>query len=362
MTASPADRQRKLQRHRLQMTLFSVANTSLQTGVMALFAWNGEIAWGPVGWFGLVGVGSTLAFALVVARGWNLGWGDAALLLAQVVASIVIQLGFLVVVPKLWLLFVVAVLVTYLFAMVTFSKQQLTLAWLLVGTALAGVFFAVRERFEHPGTSVTTIAILWLFFFLCLRQLTAIGQQFSGLRSQLSEKNRQLRESLERIEQLASHDDLTGVLNRRSFMRLLADEHLRAQRNTQAFSIALVDIDHFKAVNDRHGHLVGDAVLKELCQVALRSVRQTDRFARWGGEEFVLLLTPDTAQEPALVAAERLRSAVERHDWQAGAGAITVSVGVATFRGDESVEQLVARADRALYRAKDDGRNCSRAG
>jgi diguanylate cyclase len=362
VTAEPADRQRKLQQHRLRMTLISVASSSLMTGVIALLAAAGEVAWRVVAWYAAVGVGHTLIFVAVIRRGWNLRWTDHTLLLAQIAANIAIHLGFVVAVPELWLLFTVAVLVSYNFAMVGFSSAQFTAAWLLVGAAMAGAFFAVHERFRNLGTSSLTVAILWLFFFLCLRQLTAVGQQFSRLRQQLSEKNRQLSLSLERIEELASHDELTGVLNRRAFMRMLTDEHLRARRNPQPFSIALIDIDHFKSVNDRHGHLVGDAVLKELSGVALASVRQTDRFARWGGEEFVLLLTPATAQEPALLVAERLRLAVERHAWQTRAGTVTVSIGIATFQGDASVEQLVDRADRALYRAKHDGRNCTRVG
>ncbi len=353
------ERETKLQRHRLRMTLLSVANTSLQAIVIALYAWAGEVAWSVAWQFFLVGTGMSAIFASIIWRGWNLRVRDPGLLLAQIVISVLIQLVFLVLAPKLWVVFLVAVLVTYNFAMMSFSSRQFTLAWLLVGAASALALFAARGRFEHFGTSDVSIAILWLFFFLCIRQLTAIGTQFSALRTQLSEKNKQLSASLERIQELASHDDLTGALNRRAFMQLLADERARAQRTGQPFCIALFDIDHFKSVNDRFGHSAGDAVLKEFCTVAAAGIRVTDRFARYGGEEFVLLLAPSTGSGVAKVATERVRLAVEGHDWGHVAGGlkVTVSAGVAEYGSEESIEELVRRADRALYAAKEGGRN-----
>jgi diguanylate cyclase len=353
------DREKKLQRHRLRMTLLSVANTSLQSLIIALYAWAGEVPWSLAGQFFLVGNGMSATFALIIWRGWNLRMKDPGMLLAQIAISVLLQLAFLVLAPKLWVLFLIAVLVTYNFAMMSFSGRQFTLAWLLVGAASGLALFAVRGRFEHFGTTDVSIAILWLFFFLCIRQLTAIGTQFSALRTQLSEKNKQLSASLERIQELASHDDLTGALNRRSFIQLLADERARAQRTAQPFCVALLDIDHFKSVNDRFGHLTGDAVLKEFCAVAAASIRVTDRFARYGGEEFVLLLAPTTSRDVARIATERVRQAVEAHGWEhlAPGLKVTMSAGVAEFAADENIEQLMRRADVALYAAKAAGRN-----
>jgi len=353
------DRETKLQRHRLRMTLLSVANTSLQTIVIALYAWIGEVEWSIVWQFFLVGTGSSAMFALIIRRGWNLRLKDPGMLRAQIAISIFFQLGFLVLAPKLWVLFLVAVLVTYNFAMMSFNTRQFTLAWLLVGAASAVALFATRGRFGNLGTSDTSIAVLWLFFFLCIRQLTAIGTQFSSLRTQLSEKNKQLSASLERIQELASHDDLTGALNRRSFMQLLTDERARAQRAAQPFCVALLDLDHFKSVNDRFGHLTGDAVLKEFCAVAAANIRATDRFARYGGEEFILLLAPSTTSDVAGIATERVRQAIAAHDWERLAPGlkVTLSAGVAEWGAEQSIEQLVGRADEALYAAKNAGRN-----
>jgi diguanylate cyclase (GGDEF)-like protein len=214
------------------------------------------------------------------------------------------------------------------------------------------------------GTSDASLAILWLFYFLVIRQLTVIGRQFSSLRSRLSEQNLRLSESLQCIQQLASHDDLTGVLNRRAFMELLAAERSRALRTGHPFCVALIDIDHFKQVNDRFGHLMGDTVLKAFCGAATAGIRTSDRLARFGGEEFILLLVPVIGVEAGVVAAERVRQAVEVHDWNriASGLTLTMSAGVAEFNSSESIEGLIARADKALYAAKAAGRNRTIAG
>lgn len=359
MTQDPPARQEKLQRHRLRMTLLSVANTSLQAMIIALFAWNGEVSWWTPALFLLVGAGSSAAFAVVIWRRWNLRLKDPGMLLVQIGASVVIQLAFLVAEPKLWVVFLVAVLVTYNFAMMSFNARQFTLAWLLVGGTSAAALIASRGRLDHIGTSDASVAILWLFFFLCIRQLTAIGSQFSALRNQLSEKNKQLSASLERINELASHDELTGAYNRRSFMSMLLQELERSARTRQPFCVALLDIDRFKTVNDRFGHMVGDTVLKQFAEVVGANVRTTDRFARYGGEEFTLLLTPIASPLDANPAMERVRAAVEAHDWDAIAPGlrVTVSSGVAAYEPGESAEALLDRADRALYQAKHEGRN-----
>ena len=204
---------------------------------------------------------------------------------------------------------------------------------------------------------------MWLFFFLAVRRLALIGMQFSTLRDELSQRNRQLTLSIARIQELASQDDLSGAFTRRHFMELLRDERERSQRTQQPYSVALFDLDHFKSINDRFGHAAGDAVLGHFCTLVHAHMRVTDRFARWGGEEFVLLMPVTTPVGSASLAVERIRSAVASHDWSAASELaadlrVTVSAGVATSVHGESVEALIARADVALYQAKKAGRNC----
>ena len=352
----------KLQAHRLRASRMAFVSSLLQAVLVALFAGSGALPWSTAWTFGIASLGTTGAFTLAVARGWNLRWHDAWLLHAQMLANFAIQVVFIVAAPKLWFLFLASTLVSFNYAMVGFTPRQFRWTWAGFGAATALALWIGRDRFGYPELSGRTLALVWLFFFLAMRRLGLIGMQFSTLREQLSERNRELVASLARIQELASHDDLTGVFNRRHFMQLAADESGRAARTGQPYSIALFDIDHFKAINDRHGHATGDHVLRDFCEQVQAHLRATDRFARYGGEEFVLLMPATTTPATACTAVERIRLAIEAHDWsrtspQLAGHQVTVSAGVGIARNGESVEALLVRTDAALYRAKDLGRN-----
>ncbi|MGZ5187438.1 MAG: GGDEF domain-containing protein, partial [Caldimonas sp.] len=162
----------------------------------------------------------------------------------------------------------------------------------------------------------------------------------------------------------ASRDELTGVMNRRAIMGLMSDERERMSRTGASFAVALFDIDFFKRVNDEHGHLIGDEVLRRFCVAAAQAIRTTDRLGRLGGEEFLVLMPATERPEAALAAAERVRDAVERVDWVAvDVGLeVTVSAGVGIAAADDSLESVLGRTDSALYAAKHAGRNCVRSG
>jgi diguanylate cyclase (GGDEF)-like protein len=169
------------------------------------------------------------------------------------------------------------------------------------------------------------------------------------------------KEAERKLEVMAATDPLTGVTNRRFFYELAEAEVGRSLRRAHPLAVVMLDVDHFKRINDRHGHLAGDQVLRAVAAECGRSLRQSDVFARFGGEEFVCLL-PETELGPATVAAERLRAAVEAAAVPVGGGPplrVTVSVGVA-FRGADqpgSLDGLLARADAAMYASKEAGRN-----
>ena len=159
------------------------------------------------------------------------------------------------------------------------------------------------------------------------------------------------------LEHRATHDSLTGLYNRRRMTELLDAEMRRVQRHGGVFSAILFDADYFKAVNDRYGHDVGDSVLQELVGVVSERLRDVDSLARWGGEEFLILL-PATDQADAYRVAESLRCRVAEAGFT-GVGRITISLGVAAFIGGETMEQLLKRVDNRAYAAKTDGRNCT---
>jgi len=162
------------------------------------------------------------------------------------------------------------------------------------------------------------------------------------------------------LEALSITDDLTGLYNHRALQQRLKDEFLRAQRYNEPLSTLMIDIDHFKAVNDDHGHLFGDYVLAQLAKVFLANLREIDICARYGGEEFMIIL-PQTHFSGSLTVADRIWRAAAAHDFRDGRDEtrITISIGISFFpnRTVGSVEQLVACADQALYQAKREGRN-----
>jgi diguanylate cyclase (GGDEF)-like protein/PAS domain S-box-containing protein len=160
------------------------------------------------------------------------------------------------------------------------------------------------------------------------------------------------------LQRLADTDDLTGALTRRRFLSIAAAEIVRSARHHRPLSLLMLDLDHFKAVNDTHGHAVGDRVLREASRACRAALRTNDRFARLGGEEFAVLL-PETGPDGAVRLAERLRAAVAAVEVPTATEPVrlTVSVGVAGWEADDGLDELLRRADRRLYRAKQAGRD-----
>ncbi|EHP42723.1 diguanylate cyclase [Cupriavidus basilensis OR16] len=202
------------------------------------------------------------------------------------------------------------------------------------------------SRFSPSAIQTTYIAAFCLAsLFVCLGLLLTVSER---LRAQ--------------FEYLAQRDDLTGVLSRRAVLHAGSSELKNRRGGGQPLSLLLMDIDHFKRINDQHGHMVGDRVLARFAQIVGRALRHTDYLGRFGGEEFVVLL-PRTGMEAALAMAEDVRQAVEQQSAIAGQPACTASLGLASIEaGEATLDELLARADSALYRAKAEGRNRVEAG
>lgn len=162
-----------------------------------------------------------------------------------------------------------------------------------------------------------------------------------------------------RLQYMAMYDALTETLSRRALIQQLEAEIQRARRHSRQFSILMLDIDHFKNVNDTYGHIAGDAVLRELALALRTTTRRSDYVGRYGGEEFMVLL-PETPLDKAVLLAEKLRKAVNQMVVQAEGHTIkntTTSIGAAGFEDDPSVESFINRSDKGLYKAKRNGRN-----
>lgn len=172
---------------------------------------------------------------------------------------------------------------------------------------------------------------------------------------ELEELNSKLAQEVKLAEHNASYDVLTGVYNRRMFEEMLSKEMNRAKRYSHPLSVILLDIDEFKLFNDKHGHKKGDQILSEISAVLQKNLRESDTLARWGGEEFIILL-PNITVSQAKEKSETIRKNIEQTSF-CGTWRLTCSFGVTSYIDGESSDSIFIRADKALYEAKDLGRN-----
>ncbi|QLI80231.1 diguanylate cyclase [Chitinibacter fontanus] len=231
----------------------------------------------------------------------------------------------------------------------------------VVGTAMGyGQFANASSALAFFNLQLFIFAIMLTMQYHASTQASLQRRQ-GELEQQIQARTQELISANAQLLELASTDDLTQVPNRREWQKRCAEAIVRSRRYKQPMSIILLDIDHFKKINDRHGHLIGDLVLKRISQICVSKLRTIDTFARWGGEEFVILL-PETDQQQATIVAEKLRKTIEAEPLNfEGSQAIraTISLGVTALSMiDLTLDDLITRTDEALYAAKANGRNC----
>ena len=219
-----------------------------------------------------------------------------------------------------------------------------------------------QRMYDSDGVSVGLVGVIVDVTKAKVAQqaLEERSRELEAINAELAASNAQLAEARQTMEQLAMHDQLTGLANRHKFLQVFAVEAERRNRNGRPLSLLVIDIDHFKSVNDRFGHLAGDACLRAVAAVLERSVRAADVVGRFGGEEFLVLL-PDTDSDGAKAAAENLGREMRNSEFTLGDArlSLTISIGVATLAPDQpgDFDSLMHRADAAVYRAKDQGRD-----
>jgi diguanylate cyclase (GGDEF)-like protein len=231
-----------------------------------------------------------------------------------------------------------------LVTMVFGTRGGLIVSGIFLGLALYPGIGHFQNPSGHHPTELLMLAQMYVsmaLVILLLAVLSSIGRL-------------QARYALA-MEVAANTDALTGLSNRRHLMQVVDEEIVRAQRYQRDLALIFFDIDHFKRVNDSHGHEVGDRVLEGLRDLFRAHMRQVDTLGRWGGEEF-MVLTPEMNEEQAAALADRLRQVVEEHAFAEGVR-LTASFGVSALTAGDSVADLTRRADAALYRAKRGGRN-----
>jgi diguanylate cyclase (GGDEF)-like protein len=345
-------------RQRRQMLGLIGASYVVDAAILLLYAWAGTIPAniGPA--FGICGLTSVGCFILLSETGINDRFSDHYFVLQQSIVSVIIMLAFAWLAPEVGVLFLCTLFVVFSFSALRSTPRQTAIAWTVMALGLGALFLLTDKPVSIPHQSYLERFTTMLAFTLTIGRCMFLGIFASSLRESLYRRGVQLKEAYKRIEELAELDELTGAFNRRCIMRMLDDEIARAHRSKTPFSVALIDLDWFKRVNDAYGHPTGDEVLRAFAITVFANIRNIDRFGRYGGEEFLLIL-PDTSRDTAARILDRQREIIAGLDWSAFSSGmrVTISAGVATLGADEAADALLARADAALYKAKAEGRN-----
>lgn len=302
-------------------------------------------------------VAGTLLFYLPVRMSGRLALSPSLLAMAQAVFAIgCIVAAYAVVGPARASTLAILVVVLVFCAFALTPRQSYALSAFAV--VLLGAAMVAMNRLEPDRYPASQELVNFTIAASMLAAVTFLTGRLSLLRDKLKTQRAELAQALARIQELATRDDLTLLTNRRHMNELLAYEKERHDRKGHALSVALLDIDWFKRVNDACGHAAGDEVLRDFAQQALSAVRATDVLARWGGEEFLLIL-PETEPQAAALVLERMRTRIAAHAFSSGESPLKISFsgGLTVARKGEAIAATIARADAALYAAKAAGRD-----
>ncbi|MEO8320899.1 MAG: GGDEF domain-containing protein [Bradyrhizobium sp.] len=330
----------------------------IDTGILLLYAQAGTIpvTTGPA--FAACGIILVTVCLLLSESGFNDRFKDHYLVAPQSTAFMLIALAFIYIAPEVGGMFLCTLFIVFSFSSLRSTPRQTIQIWTAMTIGLAVLFLLTDKpiSFPHDGQLERFASLLALV--LAIGRCMFLGIFSSSMKKSLYQSGLKLKEAYKRIEELAELDELTGSYNRRCIMRMLDEEIARAARSGASCSIALIDLDWFKRINDAFGHPTGDEVLRTFAITMYANLRNSDRFGRYGGEEFLLVL-PDLDAEAAVRALDRLRAIISELDWSAFSSSmkVTISAGVATLKPNETPDTFLARADSALYAAKARGRN-----
>jgi len=296
-------------------------------------------------------------FYALMRSGWSQRLNDPSMTEAQTWATIAfLAWGYLIGGPgrPVALLLLVAILA---FTLSKATFPQLLRESLLAAVLFGGVMWRVAQLEGSEAAAPLVQCVFFSVLVLVLVTLCLLAGQMSRLRVEAQQHQAELRDALARIRELATHDDLTGLHNRRHMLERLNSEKHRSIRSARPFCVAMIDIDHFKRVNDQWGHGTGDMVLAAVAHAIAAGLRETDVVARWGGEEFLVMFT-DTDLATAERVLERIQQALGHATMAEGLPAlrVTFSAGVTDYQPEELLTSTLDRADRALYAAKAGGR------
>lgn len=301
-----------------------------------------------------------LIFYILVRSGATRQWRDPGIMVLQnLYALLAISFAYVTLGPSERGMVLVLIALVIVFGMYTHTPRLSVihgvLAMVFLGAAM-GVLSSVDPGYYPPELELLRFGVM----LGSLPALIFTAYLISSWRNRLSSQRRELKQALDQVQQLATRDALTGLYNRRHIQEKLAYAAQRYKRYGERFTVALIDLDHFKRINDAHGHQVGDQALMAFASAASMVLRDTDTLARWGGEEFLFLM-PNTSPQKATIALDRVRDALVSIVVSEVAPQLRLrfSAGLALHQGDEGTEGTLERADQALYQAKSEGRHRS---
>jgi diguanylate cyclase (GGDEF)-like protein len=312
---------------------------------------------GPLWWWSAASLAGMLAVVGLIRTGVNKRFADPAMTMWQMLYALLCTAWGYSFAAQAHTMAMIIIAVVLMFGMFGLTSRQVI--WMAVYVlALFGTVMALTAQHdpEHypPGAEAVNFAMLCIMVV----GVAILTHRLHRMRDRLRSQKLELEAALAHIHRLATHDDLTGLVNRRHMQELLENERMRLERSEQDWCVALIDLDHFKAVNDAHGHAIGDEVLRALSRHAHTLIRRTDVLARWGGEEFVLLL-PNTPMSMAATSLERLREHFHGNPLHVQGMDLPVSfsAGLTEHLRGETIAQTLERADKLCYQAKTLGRN-----
>ena len=345
-------------KQRRQILTMIGASYVIDAGILLVYAEAGTIPVmvGPA--YAATGLTVTALGILLSELGFNDRFNDHYLIAPQATVCMMISLAFTWIAPETGGLFLCTLFIVFSFSSLRSTPRQTMKIWTAMTIGLATLFLLTDKPISIPHGSYLERFATMLVFVLTIGRCMFLGIFSSSMKRSLYQSGLKLKEAYKRIEELAELDELTGSSNRRCIMRMLDEEIARAGRSGSPCSIALIDLDWFKRINDVYGHPTGDEVLRTFAITMFANIRSVDRFGRYGGEEFLLVL-PDLATDGAVLALAGLRAIIAELDWSAFSPGmkVTISAGIATLKPDETPDTFLARADRALYAAKARGRN-----
>jgi diguanylate cyclase (GGDEF)-like protein len=344
-------------RIRVAQTGVAILVTLPAVGVIQYAACAHLTEW-PVVWLWvLFTLGGCVAFFCAIRSGWSERFKDPSLTIAQMAYAVASCAGAYAIAGPMRGAVFPLVMVVLMFGMFSLTPRK-ALGVSLFAVGVFGVVMVSRSVWSPDRFPPVVELGHFLMLGTTMPAVSLLAGQLSRLRSRLNRQKQELEQSLKRIQFLATRDDLTGLINRRHASELMDREERRSTRTGSRFCVALIDLDHFKRINDNHGHSAGDEVLRAFALEGDRIVRATDSLGRWGGEEFMLLM-PDTPLASAGIGAERLRLSLEQLEVKSSDAVlkVTMSAGVVQNQPGESLARMIERADLALYRAKAQGRN-----